>query len=797
MTPSVPIKTHTRGITIQHPQFRLSVSEKDGTWSLFDRAAKRGKLSGAGFRLDARGVKPWDLGPEKIRLSTKTRKSVFGEGTVVTITRTPARKSYRPITQVHLTVYPEHPFVELGWSVRNHRGFEMRIRNVDVLYGGKFLSGATLSDPLHLKGGAGAEKNAVTPGGDVECHNSAMVTGKLGGERHSLVAGGLAYTEFARSVELLPGLRVMGNDPEPGLIENGERNLSIFAWDPEGKRVPPNTTYHSPDTSYLDVVTANPFEALETYGLALRAANHANPHAYDFPTLCGWLISTESLGEGRPINHSTGLVDQMKRAGEMGLLNYTPLAVRLEPDYYCQRDHGNTQQGWWDDEHFAKYGSLTKPYETFAAWCGKITELGGIPFTYFQVSLPSNDFALAHPDWMLHKDISDLHRTHAHHRPWIRYDYSSRGFQEHMRGVWKRMRNAGLKGVKFDYPETGWNTKGGFEDPETTTTRAYTRIFELCKEGLGEDSYVHERNLGGQVHETAPRLDVTAGTVDLQRIWNDSNHFEPEMASRMGLRWYKSRSVFHYYPDGKSFVQNGKPLPAYQRRAFLTLIAFLGGRLELGCSFNLMTKPMLHDLTRLYPIFPGIRSPRPVDMLVQPDHPSVYAYEVEEGWIQVLLVNNGKKRTAISTTLSADSVEEGGLGLDGRGSWHAFDFWRQAYVGTLKGTQSLSADLRPGEVAMMSLRRKRRHPQVLSTNRHIMQGMVETRKVEWKDGMLRGELDVVAGEPFVLTLAGNGNALQEATVSAGKARLKKRKEPGLYDVSVISSVNQTLQVTVS
>ncbi len=32
--------------------------------------------------------------------------------------------------------------------------------------------------------------------------------------------------------------------------------------------------------------------------------------------------------------------------------------------------------------------------------------------------------------------------------------------------------------------------------------------------------------------------------VDLQRVWTDASHFEPEMASRMGLRWYKQGKVF-------------------------------------------------------------------------------------------------------------------------------------------------------------------------------------------------------------------------------------------------------------
>lgn len=124
------------------------------------------------------------------------------------------------------------------------------------------------------------------------------------------------------------------------------------------------------------------------------------------------------------------------------------------------------------------------------------------------------------------------------------------GFQAHTLAMWTRLGKQGLEGIKFDYPESAWCKDGGFEDKSYTTTNAYRKVFELCRAGLGSKSYIHERNLG---EYGTPRLDVTAGIADLQRVWGDSSHFEPEMASRMGLRWYKNRSVFGYYPDTLSY----------------------------------------------------------------------------------------------------------------------------------------------------------------------------------------------------------------------------------------------------
>jgi hypothetical protein len=782
-------------VVLKNKYYEVSVDLKQGTWSAKDRLTGIWGFRNAQFRVDRYPGQIWREPKTVIQCKKKSCLTAFGKGEELVVAFRPT-EGYDPERILKIRLYANQSFIEIGWGVKNRLKYPVRITKVDAVYCGELFSGQAIKVARVLRSGAGAEPNMVEKGWQVKADNGALLTYLDRGVRRSLVAGGLAYAEFARIVELRDGEQGGGKRVRnPGL-----KNMNLVFADPQGRIVEPGASYWSSDTAYLDFVTKDPFEALEKYGNALRMANGADPNVYDFPTLCGWMVSTQHLGEGKPINNSVGLVEQAKIARERGLMKYTPLAVRLEPDTYCYNNFGDTQQGWWDDGHWAAYapggghkkgaepGSLRKPLDTFAKFCKAVSDVGGIPFTYFQSSMPSNDFALAHPDWMLNKDISRLHYPHAHHRPYVRYDYTNPQFRAHCLKVWTRLRKAGLKGIKFDYPETAWAKDGGFADAGFTTTAAYREMFRLCREGLGKDAFIHERNLGGATHEDAPRLDATAGIVDIQRVWGDASHFEPEMASRMGLRWYKARSVFLYYPDGKSFYMEGKPIETYKRRAFLTIMGFISGRLEIGTSIGSMTDEMFYDVTRLFPMLGGTQSPRPVDMLTGGAHPSFYVYNVADSWAQVMLINNMKGTRLLAAPLSGDQAETGSLGLDPLSRYHAFEFWSQRYLGVLKGTDRLSLKLRGGEAAMVSLRKVEAHPQVVSTNRHIMQGMMECHGISWsaKRRALTGRVDVVGGEDFVLTVACNGLAPERCE----GAVLRKRKEArGLVDLVFTADVN--------
>jgi len=192
-------------------------------------------------------------------------------------------------------------------------------------------------------------------------------------------------------------------------------------------------------------------------------------------------------------------------------------------------------------------------------------------------------------------------------------------------------------------------------------------------------------------------------------------------------------------------------------------------------------------------MFGGTKSPRPVDMLTGKKHPEAYIYTVDPGWYQVLLVNNNKKgRKTVTVPISGDMASTGSLGLDPKSAYHAFDFWSQSYVGRISGNGRLSMDLRGGEVAMVSLRRVQKHPQVLSTNRHIMQGMMECHGVKWdaRRKVLSGSVDVVGGEDFVLTIGCNGLSVKGCEGAEVRPR---RGRKGIVDLIFSAGTNKRLR----
>jgi hypothetical protein len=544
---------------------------------------------------------------------------------------------------------------------------------------------------------------------------------------------------------------------------------NLFAKDPVGKKVDPGTTYLPDDNFYISFDAEDPFVALEDYGQHVKSAQGIDLSMYDFPTVCLWYAEVSFFGKSNAENSTLGAVNEMEHIKNSGFLNYSRAAVRLVPDSYLP----NNQQGWWDDKHWqmeetdrnaSHNGRYVEPYETSEKWGNAVTELGGIPLTYFQTGYRSEDYAKQFPGHML------FNKTYAWkgepvdttseiftkwENTWTRngrvvwgYDYTDPDFLAHLTDVYRNLKKGNIKGLMFDYPESGWAKAGGMEDEYSTTAAAYRNIFKYANEGLGPGAYVHERNM-------VTGADIAIGHVASMRTENDTDEMDSVTVTRCGLRWYKNRVLYNQDTDSKSIVRYEANRDKV--RAILTMGYVVSGRFLFANSFSDFSPATFRDITRTFPYHTANKSARPVDAFVSPS-PMVYDFEVDKTWHQVTFYNPDEEKERLIGINISGKLVDGALGLDKNKTYHVYDFWNDKYCGVIKGTERLEQKLRPGEARMLSVREQLDHPRIISTNRHIMQGYLNVTGTSWdsETKTLSGRSKLIGNDPYVITIAAEG-----------------------------------------
>ena len=579
----------------------------------------------------------------------------------------------------------------------------------------------------------------------------------------------------------------------PNRFENIKFNL--FSEDPVGKLVEPGDTYFpAKDEFYVDFSTVNPIESAENYANAVKIAQNVKLNYYYFPTIDLWYSMQPSYGgsnrEKRAINDTPGAIDEMKRVKDAGWMKYTKMGIRLVPDCYDE----NNENGWWDDKHWQMYGSgversqesvgmglpgghYRKPYETSKKWAKAIIDLGGLPLFYMQTGLRSNDYCEQFPSHMLHNQSYYVveNQFDRSNKNFGTYDFTDKGFSAHLKKVYKNLSSAGILGIMYDYPYTAWAHYGGMDDKYSTTAGMYRRVFELSSNGMGRAAYIQERNL-------SRGSDINVGLIESQRTWSDNDKINSEMIMRTGLRWYKNRIIFNYDMDAKSLTKASPSDSNDGINKLLTMSYISASRLLLGESFALLNSNTVHRLSHIFPYHQSSQSARPIDAFSS-DYPRVYDFEVNKKWHQLTFFNEDDfQPKTISIDLSGE-VGFGGMGLDKSSFYYIYDFWNNQLIGTFKGDTVLTQKLRKGEARMMSVHQKEDYPQVISTDRHLMQGFIELSDVKWIKNQLCGISEMVEREPMKIIIATNGYELKKIKTSSGTF-LSKPLSNGLLELTL-------------
>lgn len=701
---------------------------------------------------------------------------------------------------ITFTIYDNQSTIDISWGYENLSDLPVQVNKTDVLYGAEAFSNGNESDEYFiLDGNGGGPHNKVNKMSSVLSYNNLLLTRKSVDHTQNIVIGGLVYNDYVKFAEIV--------DPQAKV-------LSLYGEDPVGKRIDSDGFYQSPDKFYIEFSSSDPFMALELYGKTLKEAQNVDLAYYTFPSVCMWFLSVQHFGgDVSSTNDTPGAVQEMKNAVNSGFLKYSPVCIRLVPDNYEQ----NNEQGWWDDEHWQMYGRKERcivegghykaPYETTEKWAGEIRRLGGIPITYIEPGVRSEDYADAYPDHMLFneahryilrngKEVVDPHQIMGAIYGKMyqeNFDYTDTGFIDHIEEVYDNLRAGGVRGSFYDYPERAFPILGGMDDKYSTAAAHYRSVFQLAYDGFGENPYIQERNIG-------LGSDITLGVVASQRTQGDNNILRPEAVRSAGLRWYKNRSVVNYDMDGKALLVKGSkqniPISKEERRAILTMSYTVTGRLLLTESFSRFNSEVLYDLSRIYPFHSTELSPRPIDAFVS-EIPHVFDFRISPQWHQLVLYNDDTENNKVITIPLAGDLITGSLGLDSSKEYHMYNFWDDEYSGLYKGAGSINQNLRIGEARVLSIHEKLDRPQFISTNRHILQGYVDMPTKPVWDGeklVLSGTSSVIQGESYSIVIALNAYSVENVIVQNADCEFEVfGSDNQLLRLNIVSSENQDVK----
>lgn len=160
-----------------------------------------------------------------------------------------------------------------------------------------------------------------------------------------------------------------------------------------------------------------------------------------------------------------------------------------------------------------------------------------------------------------------------------------------------------------------------------------------------------------------------------------------------------------------------------------------------------------------------------------------------------MVYNAQKTDQTIEVSLSGDRVEDGSLGMNPNESYYVYDFWNDKLIGKYDGENHFEANLKAEQSLMYSVRQVQGNPQILSTSRHILQGFLDLKDVQWngKKQALSGTALVVKDEPFRITMAGNGLKPHRIHSQSGFEMSYQNKGGDLYEVVILSSENKAVE----
>ncbi|MHA1791663.1 MAG: alpha-galactosidase [Promethearchaeota archaeon] len=487
----------------------------------------------------------------------------------------------------------------------------------------------------------------------------------------------------------------------------------------------------------------NEFEKLEDY--ALRIAKNLNIRIWpiDRPIPHGW-NSWGNPAKTDPYD-STGqnlavLVHDLTEANvfenfevaKNNLKRFKFEYFQIDDGYQKRKDKIGSCIGDWEPSSVRFPRGLKPVFD-------KIHEEGfkaGIWIRPFEITLGS-DLHQAHPDWALEwEDAFPLKSKKD-----VPLDLSRGDVQLWLHDLMvKYKRYYGLEWIKTDFT---YNLLGGkgFWNELLTPMEVFQSGFKVIRDAIGPDTFLV--GVGGPCLLHYGLVDAERITLDVQPAWGRDG---PMMPAEQGIKVNARIIARRYYLNGRVWIthcdvlQFRAPLKENEYIVQASVVGLACGIFKVGEKFPNMKPEHFDVVGKLLPIYrPKGRGMRPIDLFTA-EYPEVWDLQVdgnERGLSTYHVVGlfNWGENVFLGKPVSEDTkvvtLNFKDIGLKSDSSCLIFEFWTETFKGVFKG--KYEAEIEPRHVEVIRVVEEKNRPQILSSNRHLTQGIIDIIQVSWED----------------------------------------------------------------
>lgn len=330
--------------------------------------------------------------------------------------------------------------------------------------------------------------------------------------------------------------------------------------------------------------------------------------------------------------------------------------------------------------------------------------------------------------------------------------------REHLRDVVHRISHDwGFQYIKIDglwtgtatpieYVNTGYKDDNMgdavFHDPNKSNIEAYRDGLKLVRDAGGKDMFI----LGCNGPQNMRSYGGAFGLVDGMRIGPDN---KSDWKNLLRGPTFGSR---HYFLNGRVWYNDPDPLyvrdnvPLNHAQLICSWVTLSGALNTSSEWYPGLSAERLNLLKRTMPSH-GLPA-RPVDIF-ENEMPRIWLVTDERHHVRRDVI--GLFNWENSAKEFANPLDK--LGLDSKTKYIAFDYWNNTLIPTIQDKLQISV---PGQsCCVLAVRPIADHPQLISTSRHITQGIVDVLGEKWDEASktLSGRSKIVGGDPYELRIA--------------------------------------------